>query len=64
MINVVNSQHERCECHECTQARWKMHAGGGLAQLEQYRQYQPPNPPIGVGTQMAVFAKPFPNPQQ
>lgn len=25
--------HPRCECHECTQARWKM-SGGGLAQYQ------------------------------
>lgn len=26
-----SSQPQRCECHDCTQARWRMSGGGGIA---------------------------------
>jgi hypothetical protein len=26
-----NYEHPKCECHECTQARWRMYAGFGKA---------------------------------
>jgi hypothetical protein len=29
--NIMNQQHNRCDCHECTQARWRMSVEGKIA---------------------------------
>ena len=28
-----NYEHPKCECHECTQARWRMYAGFGKGSI-------------------------------
>jgi hypothetical protein len=61
----VNEQHDKCECHECTQARWKMSQASGSLSSWSFRYWgQKPLDLIGKTVDVPAPSSPLPIPKQ